>query len=336
MITTAKQLVPALLRVLNKGKVPMIHGDPGIGKSDIIHQIAKKNNLFIIDLRMSQMTPTSLNGFGRINGDKSQFVPFEDFPLEGDPIPEGFDGFLLFLDELPSAVPQVQAASYKLILDKMIGSRKLHEDCAMVAAGNKTTSGAIVNKMGTAMQSRMVHFVLEQDKESWIDWGNVNKIDFRILAYVNSKPSVLNSFDPKHKDLTFTCGRTLADASDLIKGRDKLDIEDLLILSGTIGEGTAREFYGFCDIFQDLPTLKEILDNPSEAKLRKDPNFMFGVSSFVAEHMNEDTIEKLMEYITRFSPEFQAISARQAYRNDKSLISSVHMIKWLDNIGIYF
>lgn len=338
MITSAKKLPDLLYRVLRTGRVPMIHGSPGCGKSDIVKQLAEDCNLKVIDVRLSQMSPTSLNGFGRINNtsNKSEFIPFEEFPLETDKVPEGYEGWLLFLDEVNSAPPQVQSAAYKIVLDKMVGSANIHKNCAIIAAGNKSTDGAIVNRVGTAMQSRMIHLEVATDKEAWLEWANSNGIDYRITAYVNFKPSVLDSFDPNHQDHTFACGRTLQFASELIQEVETLGPDDLTLLAGSIGEGNAREFYGFSDIFSELPTLKELVSNPSEAKLTSKPSFRYGVSSFIAEHMNERNVEPLLEYMQRMPPEFQAITARHAYRNNNELISNKFMVKWLDAIGNYF
>jgi|TARA_R110000744_G_scaffold204690_3_gene323504 hypothetical protein len=338
MITSAEKLPKLLARIFNINRVPMIHGSPGVGKSAIIAEFARDNNLKLIDVRLSQRTPTSLNGFGRINNgtNKSEFIPFSDFPLEGEPIPKGYDGYLLFLDEITSASLQVQAATYQLTLDKEIGSKKLHPECYVVCAGNKSTDGAIVNRMGTASQSRMIHLELEADKDSWLAYADRTNLDYRITAYVNFKPSIINSFKPDHKDLTFTCGRTLEFASELIKDVTELGEDDLILLSGTLGEGNAKEFYGFCSVFKELPSLKEIIANPEGATLKEEPNFMFGVSSFVGENMNESNIEQLIKYLLRFRPEFQAITAQKAYRGNPALISNPHLIKWVDSVSLYF
>ena len=86
----------------------MFHGSPAIGKSAIVHQFASKFNLKLIDMRLGQCDPTDLLGFPRITGDRSGYVPLEDFPLEGDKTPDGYAGWMLFLDELTSAPPAVQ------------------------------------------------------------------------------------------------------------------------------------------------------------------------------------------------------------------------------------
>lgn len=45
-----------------------------------------------------------------MNG-RADYAPFAHFPIEGDPLPEGYSGWLLFLDELTSALPAIQAAA---------------------------------------------------------------------------------------------------------------------------------------------------------------------------------------------------------------------------------
>lgn len=100
---------------LQSGLVPMLHGSPAVGKSAIVRAIAKKFRLKLIDLRLSQCDPTDLLGFPDIARNqqrpKAGYVPMETFPIEGDPLPDGYDGWLLFLDELVSAPLGVQAAA---------------------------------------------------------------------------------------------------------------------------------------------------------------------------------------------------------------------------------
>lgn len=107
--------IPFVERVLKKRLVPMLHGSPAIGKSDIIRTIAAKFNLKVIDVRLSTYDPADMNGLPYFNTSGArniaEYVPFDVFPVEGDKIPEGYKGWLVFLDELPSAAPSVQAAA---------------------------------------------------------------------------------------------------------------------------------------------------------------------------------------------------------------------------------
>ena len=152
--------------------VPMLVGSPGCGKSQIIHQIAKEYNLKVIDLRLSQCDPTDLSGFPTTKGNKAGYLPMETFPIEGDKIPEGYSGWMLFLDEMNAASPAVQAAAYKLVLDRMVGIYHLHKNVAIACAGNLETDNAIVQPMSTALQSRLVHLELVVDVKEWLDLYN--------------------------------------------------------------------------------------------------------------------------------------------------------------------
>ena len=161
-IKQARRLITASIKAK---LVPMLHGSPGVGKSQIIYQIAEEFNLKVIDLRLSQMDPSDLLGFGALKGDRATYFPMEFFPLEGDPIPAGYSGWLIFFDEINSAPSATQAAAYKVILDRMVGLRKLHSHVAIVAAGNLASDNAIVEDMSTALQSRMVlHWFQSQER----------------------------------------------------------------------------------------------------------------------------------------------------------------------------
>lgn len=105
------QAISMITAFIKAKLVPMLDGSPGIGKSQISHQIARDYNLKVIDVRLSQCDPTDLLGFPQIIGNRAGYVPMETFPIEGDKIPEGYVGWLLFLDEFNAASPAVQAAA---------------------------------------------------------------------------------------------------------------------------------------------------------------------------------------------------------------------------------
>lgn len=105
------QAIPVIQGLMKAKLVPLVKGSPGVGKSDIIHGIAKTFNLKVIDLRLAQCDPTDMLGFPQIKDGKADYVPMATFPLEGDELPKGYDGWLLFMDELTSAPKAIQAAA---------------------------------------------------------------------------------------------------------------------------------------------------------------------------------------------------------------------------------
>lgn len=190
-LNVAKKHIPTLLAAKI---VPFMHSSPGIGKSSVGHQIAKAYKLVFIDLRLSDRDPSDMNGLPQFVDNKAQFVPFSTFPLQGEKVPEGYNGWLIMLDEFNSASHATQAAAYKLVLDRMVGEYHLHDKVAMIAAGNLEDDNAIVNPMSSALISRFAHFYIELNNDEWSEWAAKAKIDTRITSFLNFKKGQLYTF----------------------------------------------------------------------------------------------------------------------------------------------
>lgn len=331
------QAKPLVLTTIMCGLVAMLHGSPAIGKSSVVHQIAAEQNLKVIDLRLSQCDPTDLLGFPTIDPvtKKAGYAPMETFPIEGDEIPINpetgvqYQGWLLFLDELPSAPPAVQAAAYKLILDRMVGVHHLHKKVALVAAGNLEGDNAIVHPMSTALQSRLVHLVTTLNHKEWIDWASGAGVDYRVTSFINFKPQALYTFDPNHTDKTYAAPRTWEFASRLIK-KLGLDSEQLLpLVAGTISEGVAREFLTFCKIFTELPSINDIINAPESFKVPQEPSILYALTGSIGAHADNKNIDQLMKYVKRMPVEFQVVCLRDAIRRNKPLMTTAPIREWI-------
>ena len=55
------QIVSALGYLIDANQPVMLHGSPGVGKSDVVRQIAKQRGIELLDLRLSQLDPVDLN-----------------------------------------------------------------------------------------------------------------------------------------------------------------------------------------------------------------------------------------------------------------------------------
>lgn len=328
-----------LITVLGAKLVPNLLGSPGTGKSDLIRSIAEALNLYVIDLRLSQCDPTDMLGFPTIDSatGKAGYRPMETFPIAGDPIPAGYDGWLLFLDELPHAPPAVQKAAFKLILDRQVGKYDLHEKVSVICAGNLETDNAMVEEMSTPMQSRMVHFELQVDPEEWIKWATESKLDHRVLAYINWRHEHLHKFVPDHTDKTFACPRTWEFLSKLIKDTKQLERKHMPLIAGTISEGVAREFYGFTEIYKDLISIEQIIASPTTIAVPSEPSVQHALVGTISDRANENNIEQLIKFISRLPREFQVICLKQMGVNKPELHKTDAVINWIsDSADILF
>ena len=307
-----------IIECMKVGIAPYLVGNPGIGKSHCVYQIGEEYNLEVIDLRMSQMAPEDLMGLPMRKGNKAFFAPIERVPLEDTPLPPGEKGWILFLDELPSASQAVLAASYKIILDKMVGGHKLHPNVVIIAAGNKTTDKAIAKNMGTAMQSRICTLEIGVFMEPTLKHFHKIGMDSRIIGFIEFQPSKLHSFDPNHTDATFACPRTWEFASKLIRGKEFNQIS-LPLLAGVISDGVAEEFYTFLQEYEQLPKFTQIQQNPETTFIPAEGSTKYALVTMLVDYSDEKTIGSIVKYVKRLPADFQVIYFRNVVRKDPEL-----------------
>lgn len=337
---TPRQVRGFIKDCLYAGLVPFVQSSPGMGKSSIMRSVADELKLKMIDHRLSTSAPEDLSGlpsFQIINGITSAaFVPFGDiFPLEKSVLPDGHQGWMLFLDEFNSASKGVQAASYKLILDRMTGQRKLHERCVITAAGNLATDRAITNAISTAMQSRVVHLEMQIHFEEWLyDVALKEGYDSRIIAYLSQFPSKLMDFRPDHNKKTFCCPRTWEFTNRLIKDREVTDTMAIL-LAGTITSGVAVDFVQFTKVFNNLVSISEILKDPENCRIPNDIGSKWAITSHMMEKVTEDNLDDLSTYVNRFTIDFRILFFRSILVRNPKLRQHPAFIRAMSSLARY-
>lgn len=261
---------------------------------------------------------------------KACYKPLDTFPIEGDTVPNGYNGWLVLLDELSSAPRAIQAAAYKLILDRMVGNHHLHEKVWIVAAGNLITDGAIVEEMSTALQSRMAHFELVINNDEWLNWAYANDTDYRITSFLKFKGELLYNFKPDHTDHTYACPRTWEFASRLIKDKDLSDTSLYLpLLAGTVGEGVAREFLVFVSIYKDLPSKEDIEKNPDLIAIPKDPSVLWALTGTIGSYINHQNADALVKFTNRLPMEFQVVTMREISIRNRAVFTAKPLQEWM-------
>jgi len=339
-LTQAKELIQDCARAKHTCNLV---SSPGVGKSAIAKEIAKDWKLKVVDIRLTEYDPTELNGYPFILNPndppdrvKAGHVPMITFPTIHDPIPEGYKGWMIILDEFPSAPLSVQAAAYKITLDRMVGSHKLHPNCVLITAGNKITDKAIVNRLSTAQQSRFSTLVIKVCLDTWLAWAERNEatewgpIDYRVRAFLRWKPDLLHNFDPNHADLTFPCPRTWHFTSNLAIANkwDQVTYSKLPLLAGTLGHGAARQFHAFCEIYKDLPTIREIINDPMGCRLPDEISVHHAAAGLVGHHINKDNAKPLFQFLSRIPADLQTVTLRHAIRRNDQLRVVPELLQW--------
>jgi hypothetical protein len=353
-----------IVDALSAGLVPMVKGPPGIGKSAIFKSVADEFNLHLIDHRGSTAQPedyTGLPDFDRslldVGGPiRATFRPFDIFPIEGVPLPKGKDGWLVFLDELNSAEREVQAASYKLILDRKVGQFNLHPNVLVGGAGNRSIDKAIVNDLGTAMQSRLIHIqMIVSFKEWYEDVALVQGYDERTRGYLQWKgESSLMNFKPDHDDETFACPRTWEFLDRMIRGKtfteitqpDPRNLGKTLsyhemdgktgLYAGTVGQAEAASFVQYCKVTKDLITVDDVCADPMGVKIHNLAEMCYAQITHLVDKVEASNFADVCKYIDRYDLTYrvifyQAVAKTQPQLNSHpaKIRASIQLAKYL-------
>ena len=125
----------ATLALLVEARQPVVlWGAPGSAKSAVAQQVAADAARQYVDVRALLLDPVDLRGIPwRDSADRTRWAPPAFLPPTDDP-----GRWLINLEELPSAVPMVQAALYQLVLDRKVGEYELPEGASLIACGTPT------------------------------------------------------------------------------------------------------------------------------------------------------------------------------------------------------
>jgi len=245
-VTVTPSQLPELLLHVAVTRPVFIWGQPGIGKSSLVEEFAVQVGLPCETLLGTQLAAEDLIGVPRIVGDgdqaRSRFCPPESIARD--------EPFVLFLDELNGSSHEVQKAFYSLILDRRLGSYRLHPESVVIGAGNRSQDSAIVRPMSSALINRMVHVHLVSSPRDWLAWARRNDVHPWVIDYISQRPDHLTTAPPRHEE-PFSTPRAWHMLSDLLHsyraGADD-DVPDELLRAlalGTVSPAHAGQFRGY-------------------------------------------------------------------------------------------
>ena len=233
----------------------MLWGPPGVGKSQMIAQVAENHGVEVIDIRLSQMEPTDLRGIPfRVDETVDWAIP----AILPDEKRHGERG-ILFLDEITSAAPTVSAAAYQLILDRRLGEYKVPDGWAIFAAGNRQGDRGVTYTMPAPLANRFSHYEVDTHLDDWVAWAYANGIDEKVIAFLRFRPELLFDFDPAHNPVAFPSPRSWEFAH---RGLQKFgDNPELLLgsLQACVGPAAGIELKAFVDNLEHMPDIDAIL-----------------------------------------------------------------------------
>lgn len=333
-----------ITRALGSRQVPYVAGPPAIGKSQVVHQVAQDANAMMIDLRLSQILSEDMTGLPERNGEgKATYLPFETFPLEGDTVPEGYSGWLLFLDELSSATEEVLAAAYSLILDRTVGGKKLHDKCLVVAAGNRASDSAIARELPDTLITRMLPAEMKVSTKDWLAWATrpESPTNEAVVDFITKNPTKLYAFvdqgnreeletyaTPRgwekacahinaHERLVAKTAKPRTDAAGIPIPMDPDEkilapIDDITfnLIAACVGPMAAQQFREEYDEAIQLPYPWEVAQSPSSTRIPTTGVGKAKMMNELAKYFNESddqSRDSVLSYVNRVGGDYTAM-----------------------------
>lgn len=210
---------------LKTGKVPMLLGEPGIGKSSWTEALAKSMQTQCFTLAVNQLadkadlTGARLVPTGNGNNYKQVFYPHEvimdaveyatNHPRETP---------ILFLDEINRTTIDVTSAALSIPTMRRIGSIKLPSNLTVMVAGNDKGN---ITSLDEASVSRFVLYRTEPDTQTFLDLhSDLNPF---IKSVLTKNPSLIfcktlnvaSDTDDEESETTYSIDDIISDGSDM-------------------------------------------------------------------------------------------------------------------------
>ena len=298
-------------------KLPvLIRGRHGVGKSEVVYQIAAARNLPVVERRASQMTEGDLLGLPdtadtEINGRKATTWNAPDWLVTACEQP-----VMLFLDEVDRATQEVRQGLFELTDSRKINGWHLHADTLIVAAVNGGEHGAQyqVGEMDPAELDRWTVFDVEPSDEDWLKWAN-GKVDSILWDFINQNRQHLEhrgDFEPNKVYPSRRSWKRFNDTADSTGVFGEEGDRDLLFNLATafVGFEGAVSLRDFVEKYEWQVTISDILDagdlskteqwgiNDHAAMIEK-----FEASDVFTETLTEDQVTNLANYFVTLPSE---------------------------------
>ena len=300
-IAKAKNIISSLVQHQLDGENPppvFLWGPPGVGKSDIMRQVAAEKGIDVIDVRLGQMDAVDMRGIPYVENGVTKWAVPEFFPRDQD------TRALLFLDELSSADPSIQVAAYQLILERQCGEYHLPPKVYVCAAGNRAQDSAVSLPISSALANRMMHLEVEADSEAWCTWAVSHGIAPEVIGFIRFCPNMLFHLD-KDCERGWPSPRSWGRVSNILSyGLDPDAFRAGVV--GLVGESAAAQFFAYCKQSQALGDIRALmLDPKAKWKLPTKNDMLFAVASSIAywawRGKTKDEAAKLLDGFFRIS-----------------------------------
>lgn len=294
----------------NKRRVLAV-GKPGVGKTFINGDVAKRLGMDFIVLCLPLDDPSTIRGYPRPPKDGN-----------GDAVHCLFDGMarafkaekptLLFLDDIGQASESTLKAVMRIVQFGELDGRKLPECVVIGGATNDVGHGAGVYGMIEPLKSRF-HTIVEvqTDVDDVVGFGLARGWPSWLCAFLRNSPQSLNDWKPtKSMRVDGACPR----GWEYLAQWANIGERDPEVWAGCVGKGQAVAAAAFRDLANELPDIDQCLIDPDNSPVPENPSARFLVSMAMASKLSAGNFGNAVKYLSRLPAMFRAYAIQDAFR----------------------
>ena len=287
------------LSVAVAARVPvLLWGGPGTGKSSAVRDLAAAMGWPCEVVIASIREPSDFAGLPVVSDGLVRFAP----PRWAERLSSAGLG-ILFLDEISTAPPAVQAALLRVVLERVVGDLPLPPEIAVVAAANPPEQASDGWDLSAPLANRFCHIDWCADPTGFAQgitagwptpavprlegsWERQSTARGLVGAFVAARPSLLSEppRDPAAAGRAWPSPRTWEMAASLLAAADEIGASDLaraVLVAGCVGDGAGIEFLHWVGEM-DLADPEAVLQDPASFVLPERGDRAYAALSAVA------------------------------------------------------
>ena len=310
----------------------LVVSSPGLGKTDMVGQIAKKLDADLIMSHPSTEDPTDPKGMPWCWNEKgvikADFIPFGQIEklIKADRLT------VWFIDDLGQAAWSVQAPYMQWFGSRRVNGHILNDNVAIIAATNRKSDKAASNGIIEPLKGRSVIYDLTDDIDDWCMWAYQNNILPDIIACLRANSSILCDFKPTSELTNSPTPRTWHKLSNLMSSGKIPDHLEMEVAKGYVGEAAATHYLGFRRIGKSLSGKNSpdyIILHPDDGGIPDSLDALYVICGTLARKASENTMGRLVTYANRLPAEFSVYLIKDAVSFCKDTVNTKAYVEWL-------
>ncbi|MEL6522340.1 MAG: MoxR family ATPase [Pseudomonadota bacterium] len=254
----------------------MLHGRPGVGKTQIAEALARHIGGRLYDVRLTQIDTADLRGLPYYDHEtrRTQWYRPEDLPDDDAPA-------VLFLDEITAASPLLQPTVYGLLQERRVGLHGIPDQVMILAAGNTVEDGAVAYEMGTALSDRLIHMVVQAEAEDWLQHVAVARgLHPTVIGFIKSRPDMLETLEAslRAEHMIAATPRSWERVSHIMTYVSDRETR-MVMIAGTIGTAVAADFLRAAEDIEATVNVEKLVKTARSKRARLYPESLHGLNA---------------------------------------------------------